>query len=123
PYKCFFFPVPSLADLPDSRLFVVITKKRIKLPHVSNAHCPHSSALYSSNSDITFAALFLHKQASSFTFCALLFIVDSPADHIADLSAHYLTDWQFATRWAVTSDTSPSLSSRIGTSLSALSHC
>ncbi|KAH9398216.1 hypothetical protein TYRP_019225 [Tyrophagus putrescentiae] len=54
------------------RLLVVITKKRIKLPHVSNAHCPHSSALYSRNPDIASAVLFLHKHASSFTLCALL---------------------------------------------------
>ncbi len=50
-------PVPSLADFSDSRLLVVITKKRIELPHVSNAHRTHSSALYSSNPDITSAAL------------------------------------------------------------------
>ncbi|KAH9398089.1 hypothetical protein TYRP_019465 [Tyrophagus putrescentiae] len=52
-------------------LFVVITKKRIKLPHVSNAHCPYSSALYSSDPDIKSAVLFLHKQASNLTLCAL----------------------------------------------------
>ncbi|KAH9391753.1 hypothetical protein TYRP_022601, partial [Tyrophagus putrescentiae] len=57
PYKCSLCPVPSLADLPDSRLLVVITKKRTELPHVSNAHRTHSSALYSSNLDITSAAL------------------------------------------------------------------
>ncbi|KAH9393314.1 hypothetical protein TYRP_022004 [Tyrophagus putrescentiae] len=65
---------PFISDIPadlenllktaDGRSLVFITKKRIKLLYVSNAHCPLSSALYSST--------LLHKQASSLTLCALL---------------------------------------------------